>query len=228
MTYCTIVWAPACPRSPDRCRPEEVVFWTCGAGACRDSEEPQTFGLASFHDPHITAHRRSSRRPIAGHPLGLRVKAHVRSIVGQVETDPARTTESVGPASTPTLLGFHHVRLPCSDVFRSRDWYTRVLGLEPLLVFEDEDQVTGLVLTHEHGLVIGVHLDPERVVAFRGFPVLGLSVDDVVAWCSYLDELGVEHSEIMDGHLGSCVQLADPDGLVIELQTVDQPSAYET
>ena len=28
----------------------------------------------------------------------------------------------------PTMRGFHHVKLPVSDVAASRDWYQRVLG----------------------------------------------------------------------------------------------------
>jgi catechol 2,3-dioxygenase-like lactoylglutathione lyase family enzyme len=33
------------------------------------------------------------------------------------------------------LRGFHHVKLPVSDVARSRDWYQRVLGFEVVIEF---------------------------------------------------------------------------------------------
>jgi catechol 2,3-dioxygenase-like lactoylglutathione lyase family enzyme len=121
----------------------------------------------------------------------------------------------------------HHVRLPVSDVLASQDWYERTLDFRPVLVSEEEDAVTGVVMKHTSGVVIGLHLEPERARALAGFALLGLSVDDLVPWLEHLDGLNVQHGGIVDGHLGACVQVRDPDGLVLELHTPDQPSADE-
>jgi catechol 2,3-dioxygenase-like lactoylglutathione lyase family enzyme len=121
----------------------------------------------------------------------------------------------------------HHVRLPVTDVLSSRDWYAEVLGFQPILVAEEENRVSGVVLEHPSGVVIGLHSAPHEAKELRGFAVIGLSVADLKAWADYLDNLRVDHSGIVDGHLGQCLRLKDPDGLVVELHTPLQPSADE-
>jgi catechol 2,3-dioxygenase-like lactoylglutathione lyase family enzyme len=119
----------------------------------------------------------------------------------------------------------HHVRVPVSDVLVSQDWYNEVLGFRPTLVVEEENAVTGVVSVHPSGVVVGLHSAPHQATALAGFAVMGLSVEDLSEWVAYLDDLGVSHSGITEGHLGECVRLCDPDGLVIELHTASQPSA---
>jgi hypothetical protein len=59
------------------------------------------------------------------------------------------------------------------------------------------------------------------------FAVIGLVVTDLQSWPAHLDGLGVGHSGIIDGHLGRCLRVWDPDGVVVELHTPTQPSADE-
>ena len=128
------------------------------------------------------------------------------------------------------FVGLHHVRLPVSDVMRSRDWYTDVLGFEPRLSLENEDRVVGVVVDHRSGLTLGLHYEPALARALRGFCTVALNVgtvDDLDRWCAYLDTLGIGHSAPAEGHLGWFVEVPDPDGLVIELHTTGQPSADE-
>jgi catechol 2,3-dioxygenase-like lactoylglutathione lyase family enzyme len=126
----------------------------------------------------------------------------------------------------PAIVGVHHVRVPVSDVMASRDWYAETLGLSPILVTE-EDTVTGVVMGHPSGVVVGLHLAPEQAKALEGFAIIGLAVIELDAWLAYLDGLRVAHSGIVDGHLGECLHVSDPDGLVIELHTRPHPSADE-
>jgi catechol-2,3-dioxygenase len=93
------------------------------------------------------------------------------------------------------------------------------------VVVEEENAVTGVVSVHPSGVVIGLHSAPRQARALAGFAVMGLSVGDLREWVAYLDALAVSHSGITDGHLGECLRLRDPDGLVIELHTPYQPSA---
>jgi catechol 2,3-dioxygenase-like lactoylglutathione lyase family enzyme len=126
--------------------------------------------------------------------------------------------------------GLHHVRLPVSDVMRSRDWYAEVLGFDPRLSVEEEHHVVGIVVGYRNGLTLGLHHAPDRARALNGFCPIALSVgtlDDLLRWCARLDTLGVRHSSPTEGHLGWHVDVPDPDGIIIQLHTSGQPSADE-
>ena len=123
--------------------------------------------------------------------------------------------------------GIYHVRLPVSDVLLSRDWYARILGFEPVLAYEEEDRVVGVAMKHPSGVRLGLHLEPHRAPALRGFAVLSLRVStraDLEAWSAHFDRLGVEHSVITAGHPGFRLEVADPDGICVELHTIGHPT----
>ena len=44
------------------------------------------------------------------------------------------------------ICGFHYVSLAASDLGRSGDWYERVFGFQRVLIEEDEDRVTVVML----------------------------------------------------------------------------------
>ena len=46
----------------------------------------------------------------------------------------------------PDICGFHHVKLPVTDVARSRDWFCRVLGFEPEIDFVEDGVLMGVGL----------------------------------------------------------------------------------
>jgi catechol 2,3-dioxygenase-like lactoylglutathione lyase family enzyme len=123
----------------------------------------------------------------------------------------------------PDLQGFHHVKLPVTDVVRSREWYERVLGFEVEIEFVEDGVVRGLALAAPGG---GVHLalrhDPARASALAGFDPIALAVatpEEVAAWRRRLDDLGQVHGGIVSGHGGGSVLvgLHDPDGIEIRL-----------
>jgi catechol 2,3-dioxygenase-like lactoylglutathione lyase family enzyme len=110
------------------------------------------------------------------------------------------------------LSGFHHVKLPVSNVTRSRDWYTGVLGFTTDIEFVEDGVLTGIALRH----------DPERAKAMSGFDALALLVptrEEVHAWKARLDDAGVPHGGIITGHRGGAVLvgLRDPDAIEIRL-----------
>jgi catechol 2,3-dioxygenase-like lactoylglutathione lyase family enzyme len=134
------------------------------------------------------------------------------------------------PAIAVPALRWHHVRLPVSDVMRSRDWYTEVFGFEPLLDLEEEDRVVGVVVGQWSGPTLGLHYAPTVAHQLDGFCPVALSVgalDDLDRWCTRLDMLGVSHSAPTQGHLGWYIEVPDPDGIIVELHTNEQPSADE-
>lgn len=123
----------------------------------------------------------------------------------------------------PDLSGIHHVKLPVTDVQRSRDWYTTVLGLRVDIEFTEDGVVRGLALSDPAGtLSLALRHDPVRAAAMAGFDALALRVpsrEDVPAWVARLDELGQKHGGAVTGHRGGSVLvgLHDPDGIEIRL-----------
>ena len=128
------------------------------------------------------------------------------------------------------ILGLHHVRIPVTDVWRSRDWYISLLGFVPVLDLEEEQSLVGVVLRHPEGIVLGLHEDPLRAKVLRGFAVLGLSVLDrqqLQQLCHALDRQGISHSPIEEGHLGWYVDVPDPDGILVRFHTGTAPDSEE-
>ncbi|MGP8059759.1 MAG: VOC family protein [Acidimicrobiales bacterium] len=121
-----------------------------------------------------------------------------------------------------SLEGLHGVRIPVTDALVSKDWYMTVLGLEPVLDLEEEQGVVGVVLRHPTGFVIGLHQEPHRAGALRGFAVIGLTVTDRVQlerWRDELQRLGRAHGPLEAGHLGWFMDVPDPDGVVVRFHT---------
>ena len=128
----------------------------------------------------------------------------------------------------PSMLGVHHVRLPVVDVEASSDWYRTVLGFEILLYEEEEGGVVGAVLRHPSGVVLGLHQSEAAVVkSLDGFNVLGLTADDLSAWVDELDRLGVIHGQVTRSSAGYFIEVTDPNGIVVQLHTAEQPNVEE-
>ena len=132
----------------------------------------------------------------------------------------------------PNILGFHHVSLPASDPDRSSDWYERVFGFERVLIEEEEDRVTMIMLEHPRGMRLCLHLalelDPEWYGPGKGAALLSFRVASragLVSWDERLSELGIEHSGPRQAHLGWALDVADPSGLRIQLHTSESISA---
>ncbi len=127
-------------------------------------------------------------------------------------------------SDAPALDGIHHVKLPVSDIARSRDWYTRVVGLEVDMEFRDEGEgpvrgidgrVPGL---DDTGLAL--REAPDIAAALAGFDPIALGVANRSAvddWVAHLDRLGIEHSPVIRAAIGWLVTLRDPDGIELRL-----------
>src|SRR5918912_1139278 len=121
-----------------------------------------------------------------------------------------------------SLRGFHHVKLPVSDVERSRQWYQWTLGLATDIEFVEDAVLKGVALAGSGEASIALRHDPVRAAALSGFDALALAVpsrDDIARWQARLDELGEPHGGVVTGHRGGSVLvgLRDPDGIEIRL-----------
>jgi len=132
------------------------------------------------------------------------------------------------------ICGFHHVSLPANDLDRSGDWYERVFGFQRVLIEEDEDRVTMVMLEHPEGMLLCLHQSPDLGPAWHGLvcavAVLSFRVAsraDLVAWDKRLAELGAEHSGPRQAHLGWALDVIDPSRLRIQLHTYEAISADE-
>ncbi len=121
------------------------------------------------------------------------------------------------------LSGFHHVKVPVTDVTRSRAWYLRVLGLQVVMDFVEDDVLMGVALADPAGsLSIALRHDPARAAALSGFDAIALGVPTrtgIEQWRARLDDLAEPHGGVVTGHRGGSVLvgLHDPDGIEIRL-----------
>ncbi|WP_214108268.1 VOC family protein [Acrocarpospora catenulata] len=125
------------------------------------------------------------------------------------------------------LHGFHHIKLPVSDVRKSADWYERVLGLDVAIEFVEQGELRGVAMRDAgQSLMIALREEPGRATALGGFDPLALGVPTLAAlraWAARLDDLGVPHSGIAEGSIGWLVGgVTDPDGIEIRLYTLQQ------
>lgn len=126
---------------------------------------------------------------------------------------------------SPALTGVHHVKFPVTDLEVSRAWYERVFGLVVQLEFRDEPDgpVRGLVFEPSGGVVIALRHNAAAAGCLAGFDPVGLAIEDRAAaeeWVAHLDELGIDHSPIVDATIGWLVVFHDPDGTEHHLYTV--------
>lgn len=129
----------------------------------------------------------------------------------------------------PEFGGVHHLNVSVTDLERSANWYTAVLGLTRGWEMEDvEGRGRKLVLLHP--------TDPLRIaLTFHqsnsgepfsefgtGFDHVAFSVADreaLEAWQHHFEELGVDHSPIKEGATGWLITFRDPDNLQFEMYT---------
>lgn len=124
------------------------------------------------------------------------------------------------------LRALHHVALICSDYPRSRDFYTRVLGLDVVReVYRAERRSYKLDLRIPGGqqqLELFSFPDPPARVTNPeacGLRHLAFAVDDVSAAANRLASFGVACEPVrVDEHTGRRFTFfRDPDGLPLEL-----------
>ena len=120
--------------------------------------------------------------------------------------------------------GLTHVAVTISDPSVSVPWYTRLIGAEPVLD-EDTGPFRHIIYAVGDGL-LGLHVFPgglrdngpfhpyRRGLDHVSFGLPGRA--DLEKWQRRLDELGVEHGEIVDAPYGSGLSFKDPDGIALE------------
>jgi catechol 2,3-dioxygenase-like lactoylglutathione lyase family enzyme len=130
----------------------------------------------------------------------------------------------------PDIQGIHHVSITVPDIERSVAWYGDVLGLTKLMDEQHpNDPGYAIILGKpDWSMCIGIHTHPtnerERFEERRtGLDHVSFTVanrDELQAWQSRLEELGVEHSPITDRGAYAVLVFRDPDNIQLEFITM--------
>lgn len=121
--------------------------------------------------------------------------------------------------SQPSLAGVHHVKIPVSDLARAQRWYEQVFGLTVEMEFPDQDGVVRGLSGRMPGLgevMVAMREAPEVARGISEFDPVGFAVHDraaIEAWAGWLDDLGIDHSPVIDASIGWLLVFNDPDGL---------------
>ncbi|MBA3432152.1 MAG: VOC family protein [Actinobacteria bacterium] len=121
------------------------------------------------------------------------------------------------------ILGLHHVKVPVTDLARSRAWYERVFELEPIMEFPDDDGVVrGVAYQPKNAFALSLRENAkvaQGIAGFDPFAILLQGEADVQAWADRLDSLGVKHSPVIEATIGWILSFHDPDGLELRFYT---------
>jgi catechol 2,3-dioxygenase-like lactoylglutathione lyase family enzyme len=117
-----------------------------------------------------------------------------------------------------------HVAVTVSDIEASEEWYTRLLGVEPVL---DEDTGPFRHIVYQLGdTLFGIHGFPdlfskdafeERRPGLDHVAFGCANRDELIAWAARLELLGIEHGGVVDAGYGSGLSFRDPDNIALEL-----------
>ena len=125
----------------------------------------------------------------------------------------------------PALAGVHHLKLPVTDLARSREWYQSRLGYQVQIEFVEQGRLMGYGLSHPNGgPMLGLRLDPQRARAAAGFDYFAIGVPDREAidrLAARLTGLGEQHAGVHWASIGWILpHLHDPDGHEVRFYTL--------
>jgi catechol 2,3-dioxygenase-like lactoylglutathione lyase family enzyme len=120
--------------------------------------------------------------------------------------------------------GLSHVAVTVTDLERSKEFYGRLFGSEPVLD-EDAGGFYHVVYALEGGALFGLHTHPTPndqpdFKEFRtGLDHVAFGVSsrsELEKWESRLGELGINNGGIVDAPYGSGLSFRDPDNIALE------------
>ncbi|GAA0950900.1 VOC family protein [Virgisporangium aurantiacum] len=128
------------------------------------------------------------------------------------------------------ILGLLQVKLPVTDLARSVDFYTRLLGLRLWVEIVEDGVVRGAGLIDRDGR-FNVSLRDREVCAstpdLTGFDVVAFRPADraaLVRLAAHCDREGFTHSGVADGPTGAVLDVTDPDGTVLRFYHFTAPT----
>ncbi len=128
------------------------------------------------------------------------------------------------------ILGLHHIKIPVSDLSRSRAWYERVFDLEPVMEFRDDEDgvVRGISYRSKGDLALSLRENARAAKGIAGFDPFAIMLrgrSDIDHWVGRLDDLGIAHSPVIEAPIGYIMTFDDPDGLQLRFYTLNENGA---
>jgi catechol 2,3-dioxygenase-like lactoylglutathione lyase family enzyme len=130
-------------------------------------------------------------------------------------------------STVPELDGVHHLKLPVSDLNRSRAWYESRLGYQVVTEFTEDGTLMGLALAHPNGgPSLALRLAPELAARAAGFDYFSIGVPTkaaIEALAQRLTALGEPHAGVHFATIGWVLpHLHDPDGHEVRFYTTER------
>jgi len=130
--------------------------------------------------------------------------------------------------------GIHHVAVTVSDIDRSRAWYTKLFGGDPVM---DEKEDAGtfhhVVWLVGEGQVFGIHQhvkpssnDPADELR-PGLDHVGFGCanrDELKGWVGKLNDLGIKNGGVVEASYGAGLSFRDPDNNPLEFFVLGPPA----
>ena len=134
--------------------------------------------------------------------------------------------------SAPLLDGIHHIKVPVTNLERSREWYQSRLGYQLVIEFVEQGVLRGLVLQHpQGGPDQALRLNTERSAGMADFDFFAIGVPDrpsIEALAQRLTDLGETHAGLHFASIGWILPgLHDPDGHEVRFYTTEHHSAMD-
>lgn len=135
--------------------------------------------------------------------------------------------------NAPLLDGVHHVKLPVSDLERSRAWYETRLGYQVLTEFVEDGKLMGVAMVHPNGgPMFALRLDPELAKAAAGFDYFAIGVptkEALEALATRLSNLGENHAGVHFATIGWILPMThDPDGHEVRFYTTQHHTELDS
>jgi catechol 2,3-dioxygenase-like lactoylglutathione lyase family enzyme len=114
-----------------------------------------------------------------------------------------------------------HLALTVTDLDRSVAWYARLFGSDPVAIADDKAYRFAAWLQPSFAVhAFAAASDVDTFSEFRpGLDHVAFTCADraeLELWGGRLDELGIEHGDIVDAWYGSGLSFRDPDNIALE------------